>query len=198
MNIALWIQYLFAVSLLIATPGTAVALVMQISKMPWMYIWATIAGGNLSSGLLLCCAIWGIDWLADKVDLSIIQILGGLYLIYIGISQLFVQSEMKNGSLISTTVWWRCFARAFIAGISNPKDILFFMSFLSYFLAGDNSISRSGLLLLTWLIADLMIMWGYACLFRKQSIIPHQWLSRIGSVCMMVIGLLLVVPHAIK
>lgn len=124
---ATYLAFAAAVALLIASPGPVVALVVSDARRRWP-LW-TILGGALSAQILMIAALVMI-YLALDLDPLVLeagQILGGLYLIWLGCDSLCGgRSEAAMPKRSEAHYFWRAMA----VGLSNPKDILFFLAFL--------------------------------------------------------------------
>ncbi|MGY2288774.1 LysE family translocator [Pseudomonas sp. SDO528_S397] len=162
---ALHLTFALAVFFLIASPGPVVALVISDAKHAWPA--ATITGGVLSAQLLLLITLVLIYTALDisPVLLNWGQLMGGLYLAWLGISSLF----SKAGGLSEAQYSQRHFFwRALKVGLSNPKDILFFLAFLPGFIEPEASFIKQGLVLaLIWGVIDISILLVYGALSRQ-------------------------------
>ncbi|HCC63220.1 MAG TPA: lysine transporter LysE, partial [Pseudomonas sp.] len=129
---ATYLAFAAAVALLIASPGPVVALVVADARRSWP-AW-TILGGVISAQLLLIAALMLIYLALDlkPVILEWGQVLGGLYLIWLGADGLCGGGgeEAREVPRPQSHYFWRAMA----VGLSNPKDILFFLAFLPGFI----------------------------------------------------------------
>ncbi|WP_120995551.1 LysE family translocator [Stutzerimonas urumqiensis] len=163
--ITTYVAFAAAITLLIASPGPVVALVMNDSRRAWPG--KTILGGVLSAQILLVSALLLI-YLALDVDPQVLhvgQVIGGVYLAWLGFSTLLSdeQDDRLNREQPNTYFW-----RALKVGLSNPKDILFFLAFLPSFILPIEPFFQQALtLLLIWGAIDLSILVGYSLLSRR-------------------------------
>lgn len=72
--------------------------------------------------------------------------------------------------------------------MSNPKDILFFSSFLSLLVPQNGSLLLHSQVVLVWVLVDLLIMLGYAWLARHQRFLDGRQLSRCCGVLLGAFG----------
>ncbi|GAB7533303.1 LysE family translocator [Pseudomonas sp. 3A(2025)] len=164
MNIALTLTYIATVLLLIATPGPVVALVVNTaSRTGRRQAIATALGSNAASLVLIGVAAWlivGSTVIAAGL-LTVLSLLGCLYIAWMALAILrdtTPHTAAKNtgsGGL----------QRGFVVGISNPKDIIFFLAFFPQFLQISASMATSlALLSLLWVIIDLLVLGAWIVL----------------------------------
>lgn len=162
--LSLYITYAISIALLISSPGPVISLVISDSKHGWPT--GTIWGGALSAVLLLAASLLVIHFalVIDEQLLDWGRVVGGLYLAYLGVSILFSkQSQSQTQSHHKD-----CFWRTMKVGLSNPKDILFFLAFLpSFIVSGQSFVQQSSIFLAIWLVIDMCIMLAYAGVAQK-------------------------------
>ena len=166
MNTPLLIAYLGTVILLIATPGPVVLLVVDTSsRLGTVPAIRTALGANAASLVLVAAAA---AVLAGSLALSpqILQwagLLGCLFIGWLGYSSLKESTGSEPQPASKAGGWWQ----GFLIGISNPKDILFFVALFPQFIPVTDSFGTSiGLLTLLWLMVDLGILALYIGLMR--------------------------------
>lgn len=138
-----------AIFLLMVSPGPMVTQVMLDARRGWP--WATVLGGVLSAQCLLALALWMLHW-AWQVQPQLllgVQIVGGGYLLWLGWRSWPAWSADAEPAPASSA---RGFWRAMALGLSNPKDIVFFLAFLPGFLQTDAPFA--------WQAFWLMAIWG--------------------------------------
>lgn len=162
--LSLYITYAISITLLISSPGPIIALVISDSKQGWPT--GTIWGGVISAFLLLAIALVVIHF-ALVIDENLLdwgRVIGGLYLTYLGVS--ILRSKVQRSTAKSHH--HDCFWRTMKVGLSNPKDILFFLAFLPSFIITEQSfIEQSAIFLAIWVVVDIIIMVAYAGLAQK-------------------------------
>lgn len=187
--LTLYVTYAISIALLISSPGPVIALVISDSKYGWPT--GTILGGAISAFLLLACSLLVIHFalVIDGVLLDWGRAVGGLYLGYLGVSILF--SKQHHSSTKSHH--HDCFWRTMKVGLSNPKDILFFLAFLPSFIVSEQSfIEQSSIFIGIWLVVDMAIIVAYAGVAQKllaykrcQTLLfylPGVFMSLVGAI----------------
>ncbi|MCQ4325334.1 lysine transporter LysE [Stutzerimonas stutzeri] len=187
---ATYLAFAAAVALLIASPGPVVALVVADARRRWP-LW-TILGGVVSAQVLMVAALAMIYLALDlePVVLEAGQVLGGLYLIWLGCDGLCGgASEAAPPRRRESHYFWRAMA----VGLSNPKDILFFLAFLpGFILPAQPFAPQATALIAIWAAIDLSILLAYSLLSRRLSgagrlqrlldILPNFFLLGLGLV----------------
>jgi len=162
--LSLYFTFAISITLLISSPGPVISLVISDSKHGWPT--GTIWGGAISAFLLLAISLLVIHF-ALEIDENILdwgRVLGGGYLAYLGCSILRSKVEIKNTKSHHKDCFWRTMR----VGLSNPKDILFFLAFLPSFIIPEQSFSQQSFIFLgIWSMIDTTIMVAYAGLAKK-------------------------------
>lgn len=174
--LSLYFTFALSITLLISSPGPVISLVISDAKHGWPT--GTIVGGAISAFLLLAISLVMIHF-ALVIDESLLdwgRVIGGLYLAYLGFSILRSQVQVNDAKSHHKDCFWRTMK----AGLSNPKDILFFLAFLPSFITPEQSFAQQSLLFLgIWLVIDIIIMVAYAGLatklfsYKKSQTILH-------------------------
>ncbi len=164
---ATYLAFAAAVALLIASPGPVVALVIADARRHWP-AW-TILGGVLSAQVLLVAAL-GLIYLALDVDRLILewgQVLGGLYLVWLGADGLCGgQVDRQEAERPQAHRFWRAMA----VGLSNPKDILFFLAFLpGFILPAQPFVPQAAALIAIWALVDVSVLVTYSLAARHLA-----------------------------
>lgn len=164
MNFTLLSAYLATIALLIATPGPVVALVLSsAAKQGLRPAILTAFGTNAASLILIGTAALAISGLiaVDSEFLTWISLFGCLFLAWIALRSLrgYISEPTEPLSPPRSSPW----LRGFLVGISNPKDILFFVAFFPQFvgITGQATLSLA-LMTLLWVLFDITILIGYA------------------------------------
>ncbi|WP_333498248.1 LysE family translocator [Kluyvera sp. CHPC 1.2972] len=189
MNMALLAAYMLAVLLLLATPGPVVALVMgtaarEGSRRAFM----TVLGTNSASLVLIVLAtlmLLGVVALSP-VMLSLLGITGSLYIGWSAVSSLMhkaqdIEAVPARGGLL----------KGFLVGISNPKDILFFVAFFPQFIAITDDFTLSMLTLsLVWVVFDITVLSLY--ILTVQRVLSGRYalrLERLSALFLLAVAL---------
>lgn len=183
-----YLGFAAAAAVLIASPGPVVALVVADARQRWP-LW-TILGGVLSALILLVAAL-ALLHLALALEPFILeggQVLGGLYLIWLGASGLCSPGEAAVGRRGEAHRFWR----ALLVGLSNPKDILFFLAFLPTFILPTQPFATQAVTLIAlWVSIDLSILLAYSLLSRRLSGSQNMQhlLQILPNICLLGLGL---------
>ena len=173
MSFTILLAYITAIVLLIGTPGPIVALVINAaSRHSFKYALITVLGTNLASLVLLVAAaliISGVIAL-DGHSLQWISLLGCGFIGWMALSGL--RADLTQSSALVqipyvTTKHHSAFLNGFFLGVSNPKDIIFFVAFFPQFITVTTDFKLSLLVLtLVWGFFDFVILLSYALLMR--------------------------------
>lgn len=168
MNLTLLSAYLFSVMALLLTPGPVVALITATAaRHGYRRAFATAAGTNAASLLLIALAtliLKGVVSLS-AIWLNLLGLAGAAYIGYIAFSLL---QNSGSGEASSDRPAPAGFIRGLITGVSNPKDILFFVSFFPQFIAVTHRFSTSiATLCAVWMVCDIAILTLYILSVRK-------------------------------
>ncbi|MFZ6819551.1 LysE family translocator [Undibacterium sp. Ji22W] len=197
--------------LLSASPGPSMAYVLSRSVQFG-------SGGGLASSLGLAVggmlhalfAALGLSLIAMKFPwlLQFIKYLGALYLAYLAYDSLCAAFVLPPKSLpetqsmsftektdaaapvisISRQAYWRLFFNGVLIELSNPKTIIFFLSFMPQFVSQHSAIGMfflSSLIPITAIPADLLAIFaGGVIASRVRS---HSWLVRVVNVAVAIV-----------
>ena len=138
-DIDTWLLYVAAAAGLSLTPGPNGLLALTHGALYGPRKTAfTIAGGALGFTLIIAGSLFGIGALlaASANALTVLKWVGGAYLVWLGIQ---VWRSPAVGALQgpeeSGTRGAILFRQGFLAAVTNPKGILFFVAFLPQFLS---------------------------------------------------------------
>jgi threonine/homoserine/homoserine lactone efflux protein len=130
----------FATFVYAISPGPGLFAVLAISTRygPIPAIWLSL-GHTIGDIIYVALAMLTLNVLSDVISNSMlyVKILGASYLIYIGYQQWrskgisFEQSSLKNSTL-------KLLMAGFVVGVTNPKTIIFYLSFLPIFIDLNN------------------------------------------------------------
>ncbi|MEN8639677.1 LysE family translocator [Pseudomonas sichuanensis] len=164
MNTALTATYALTVLLLIATPGPVVALIVNTAAAAGSRkALFTAIGTNWASLVLIGVAAWIIMTSAaiDKTWLNGMSLLGCLFIGYIAVSTLreALQAPVQQAMAEAPAATRGGLLQGFMVGISNPKDIIFFISFFPQFIQITESFGKSMVVLsLLWIAIDFAVL----------------------------------------
>lgn len=193
--------------LLSASPGPSMAYVLSRSVQFG-------SGGGLASSLGLAVggmlhalfAALGLSLIALKFPwlLQVIKYLGAAYLAYLAYDSLSAafavdkraHDAVAEGELESVHVainapsqtYWRLFLNGVLIELSNPKTIIFFLSFMPQFVSQHSTIGMfflSSLIPITAIPADLLAIFAGGVIATRVS--SHSWLVRVVNVAVAVV-----------
>jgi len=147
-------EYLLAAVLIILAPGPSVLFAIA-RAIAWgrATAIATVAGNALGMFSLSILIAFGLGPILERSELAFIsvQILGGLYLIYLGVdalrhSRIDAADMVNQGDVRPSSL--RSIRDGFWVGALNPKGLVFFAAILPQFLDKDGSNLTGQLLLM--------------------------------------------------
>ena len=175
MNTALTATYALTVLLLIATPGPVVALIVNTAAASGSRkAMFTAVGTNWASLVLIGAAAWIILTSAaiDKAWLSAMSLLGCLFIGYIAVGTLrdALQAPAAEAPGELAKPGRGGLLQGFMVGISNPKDIIFFIAFFPQFIQITESFGKSMVVLsLLWVFIDFAVLSLYIFAIGKLA-----------------------------
>lgn len=179
MNLTLLAVYLTSITLLVATPGPVVALVVQIAvQRGFRQAVLTVLGTNAASLVLIGVAAAVLSGLlaVDDRALGWVSLAGCLFIGGLAVGGLrdALGAPASAGDAPARRAGAPALLRGFLIGISNPKDIVFFVAFFPQFI-GVTGRFQTSLALLTalWVLCDFLILLAYATATRTAAF-RHQ------------------------
>lgn len=137
-----YIQFIGAVLVLLIVPGPDMAYCMACGMSKGLKGAFFASTGVGVGGLILTLVTTIIVYFADSISPHIftyIQILGCMYLLYLGIKILLSKADGNSDAPPSKQDYQNIFLRGLITNVSNPKALVFFLSFLPQFVPADSS-----------------------------------------------------------
>ncbi|MDF2399488.1 LysE family transporter [Pseudomonas sp. 3MA1] len=182
LNLSLLLAYALSVLLLVATPGPVVALIINTSlnagpRQALLTALGTHAASLLLALLALLAALMLTTGLAlDPRLISGISLLGCGFIGWLALQGLREATGPQTAPAAAPTARGRRgLANGFLLGISNPKDILFFVSFFPQFIQVSRSVERSALLLtLVWVVIDFAVLGAYILMARQGFSLKYK------------------------
>ena len=135
MSIELYLVFVAATALLIATPGPNVALIVGTSLTHGMRTGLmAVAGVNVGVMIQLAVVAAGLSWIVDAFarNFDVIRFVGAAYLLFLGIQTLWRSRKPSTPAPLSAQ---RAFSRGFAVAFANPKTLIFQAAFLPQFLS---------------------------------------------------------------
>lgn len=191
--------YLATIFLIIVTPGPSALLVIQHSAMfgarKCLY---NALGSICASFILIVISLAGIAFFLNDIWMNVLSILGAILLIYVGISG-FKSIEVNRVGIYEHNNL-ALFKESFFTGISNPKDIIFFITLLPQFINQSIPYFVSATsLTIGWVIVDFGIMMGYAIIAniiaKKMNQSAINKMRKASGFLIIIIGLTLFIKN---
>lgn len=154
--------FLISSLIFIATPGIDSMFVLSRSisngRASGLAASAGIATGAFVHTILSTVGL-SIILSQSVVLFTVIKIIGGIYLIYIGIKSLL--SKGKGISIMNTSnvSIKKNYLQGVITNVANPKNILFYLSFLPQFSSANSGNESLSFLLLGTTFAVIVLLW---------------------------------------
>ncbi len=142
MDISLFISFLFATMVIVVTPGSTVALASSKAvKFGPRAAFVTVLGDALGTATQIVIAVLGLQFLVSVAQgfLPYMQVLGGLYIMFLGSQSLF-ESDHGYETHLPRRDKLGHFWAGFLVCISNPKSIIFFVALFPGFISQDLNI----------------------------------------------------------
>ncbi|EGW1188688.1 LysE family translocator [Salmonella enterica] len=195
MDIEVWLYFTVACFGLAMTPGPNAMLVMAHSvRFGPSIAFSTICGGVLAFILLMVISMFGIDALLKTYPslLVYIKLLGGAYLIWLGIKQWRERKADFDVSIGSPekVKWLTLFVQGAISAVSNPKVFLFFGAFLTQFINPQRDI------MIQFIIMAATFAFAEFCVEMAINLTAgrfRSYLARNGQLFCMFCGLLFMI-----
>ena len=155
MSLELYLVFVLASALLVATPGPNVALIVGTSLTQGARTGLmTVAGVNIGLVIQLAVVALGLAWIVDFFarQFDTIRFAGAAYLLFLGVQTLW-KSRKAATTAVAPLSANRAFARGFAVAFANPKTLIFQAAFLPQFLSsGEGRAAELWLLAATFAI----------------------------------------------
>jgi len=177
MTLELYLIFVLASALLVATPGPNVALVVGTSlRYGARTGLLTVGGVNFGLVLQLAAVAAGLSWIVDLFarHFDVIRYIGAAYLAVLGLQQLFARPKPET-SAAPVLRGERAFARGFAVAFANPKTLIFHAAFLPQFLGPGDSRGDLWLLVATFAVIAALGDGIYAlCAARARAAVTER------------------------
>ena len=197
-------EYCIAAMIIILAPGPSVLFVLA-RAIAWgrATAVATVAGNVTGAFTLSVIVAIGLGPILQRSEIAFIsvQILGGLYLVYLGItaikhSQIHASDMANQGDIRPST--WRSMREGFWVGALNPKGMVFFAAILPQFVDRGAGNITSQLILMGAIFAILAFFsdggWGILAGTIRNWLATEikrlVFMRMTGGVVMIILGLL--------
>ncbi|XXD09531.1 LysE family translocator [Klebsiella sp. R445] len=189
MNYVLLMGYSLTVLALIAAPGPVVVLVTgAATRHGYRCALRTMAGSNIASLLLIAVAaamLRGVVAIHPDM-LTLLAAAGSCYIAWLAVGML--RGDNSASAASAQRGGW---LMGFVTGVSNPKDILFFVAFFPLFIPVTPTPGLS-LIVLTviWLIIDLSVLSFYIFAIRRWLSAAHSArVTTLSACCLLLFAL---------
>ncbi len=206
MDVLLLLGYVVAVIVLIATPGPNLFLMIthSLNYGPKAIV-RNAAGGVSAALILIALALFGVAQFIPQSFLPYLSLIGGSYLISLGVKNWRLSKRVMphDQATEANVVEPQFFKEAFLTGLSNPKDLLFFILFLPQFVDPALALWQAALLLMAcWLVCDFGIMYlaGVMAGKLRRYLTGYRQIMvvRVLSTIMILLGVLLLLKTMIS
>ncbi len=203
-------EYLVAAILIILAPGPSVLFAIA-RAIAWgrATAIATVAGNALGMFSLSILIAFGLGPILEESELAFlsVQILGGLYLIYLGIdalrhSKVHAEDMVNQGDIRPSAI--KSIKDGFWVGALNPKGLVFFAAILPQFLDKNSENLTAQLLIMGATFALLAFLgdgtWGVLAgtvrIWMAKSPIRLIRLRQLGGVVIVLLGIFTLISAA--
>ncbi|MEM8183393.1 homoserine/homoserine lactone efflux protein [Morganella morganii subsp. sibonii] len=195
-----WFAYLMTSVIVSLSPGSG-AINSMTTSVNHGYRGAVAAIAGLQTGLLLLIILVGVGLgtlLSQSVlAFEILKWAGSAYLIWLGVCQWRAAGTIALNTLTATQSRKKLYQNSVLVNISNPKSIVFLAALFPQFIIPHQPQLIQYLILgITSVIADTIVMTGYAVLARKIAVFiksPEQnrAMNKVFGSLFMLVGALL-------
>jgi len=150
LNFETWILFFIAYLVVTLSPGPNVLLVIKNAiKYGYRAAGMTIFCNLVCQLIIITLVAWGAGGLLAKSPLLflVLKLVGGAYLIYLGLMGLLKKGKEKQVSnnhhrQVNLFSYRRIGKEAFLVSASNPKTVIFLSAFLPQFVSTDGAIGQ--------------------------------------------------------
>jgi threonine/homoserine/homoserine lactone efflux protein len=181
MNLNLWIIFVASTIFISATPGPNMLLMLSHgARYGWRATLATMAGAISGLAILIGLSALGVGaiLMASPALFQGLKLVGGVYLIYLGV-QCWRAGETMNMPEKSANTAYARYQTGFTVALSNPKAILFAGAFLPQFIDLNQPQEPQWLILLVSFFC-IESLWQVAYAWGGHQL--AQWLLAPGRI----------------
>ena len=168
LNETLLLGFIIATLLVVATPGPSVVLASsQAMRFGMKAATLTAIGDALGTICHILIATLGLQMIIHYAHsvLSWLQIVGGVYLLYLAYQSMKAKDDITSAEFSSNSDL-KIIASGFIACVSNPKAIVFFMALFPGFIDPSYTVSTQSFVYgVIFVVLDVICILGYAIFF---------------------------------
>lgn len=159
----------------------------------WRNATGACLGIATANGIFIAAAFSGVSLISHPLLLNAIQVVGGGFLIFIGVAFLRSRARIDLDHVSSTqrTTWLRNFGLGIASGLLNPKNALFYVSLAAAVgTAAPLTLTLYGVWMfstvLVWDVFVAVVLGSRRALARMDRILP--WLTRIAGGFLILFG----------
>lgn len=179
MNFTLFGTYILTICIIIIMPGPNALLMISHSVDYGKQAVIENALGGVTGALFLISLVFlgVVAFIPDSV-MPWLSIVGSGYLGWIAYKTIISKNEIvKNDGIVHFDSKKNFYLESLLTGLSNPKDLIFFVLFLPQFIDKNLESHQAFLLIIFgWLVCDLSIMlsYGFFAIKAKSFIIGNN------------------------
>ena len=173
MSLEIWLAFAATSALLLIMPGPTVLTVISYSlaqgRQATVPLLAAVALGDSTA---LTVSILGLGALlaASSFWFTLVKMIGGLYLLYLGIRSLRSGiSPSEPAGQAAPNSRWRIFGNTYLVTALNPKGIVFYVAFLPQFVTPGKSAGQQLWLLAATFVALAMVNVTFYSIFAASA-----------------------------
>lgn len=159
----------------------------------WRNATGACLGIATANGIFITAAFSGVSLISHPLLLDAIQLIGGGFLIFIGVAFLRSRARINLDHVSSAqrTTWLRNFGLGITSGLLNPKNALFYVSLAAAVgTAAPLTLTLYGVwmfsIVLVWDIFVAVVLGSRRALARMDRVLP--WLTRIAGAFLILFG----------
>lgn len=199
MQLEIWLVFALAALGLSLTPGPNGLLALTHGAIYGVRRTTfTVLGGALGFAVVIAVSMFGIGALLTAVPevLTVLKWVGGAYLVFLGIQVWRAPAiSVATDGERPTASPWSLWQQGFLAAVTNPKGILFFVAFLPQFIdpAGDLVVQFAAMAG-TFIAIEIAFELTVAALSQTlQPLLARagRWFNRVTGGFFVLIGVLL-------
>ncbi|QUP55167.1 LysE family transporter [Ralstonia syzygii] len=151
-----WLAFIGASIVILLIPGPTILLVIGDSLANrGRSAWSTVAGVAAGDTTAMAVSLAGAGALlaASAAAFTVLKLVGGSYLVYLGIKSILNARRLRDNALEAAIPMQqksarRRFLSAWTVTALNPKSIVFFVAFVPQFISADQTFVSQGAILL--------------------------------------------------
>ncbi|AGI23136.1 amino acid transporter membrane protein [Pseudomonas sp. ATCC 13867] len=181
MHFDTWLLYLLTCGGISVVPGPNALLVLTHGALHGTRkTLFTISGGVIGFIAMIALCVLGLGALlkASILWLTVLKVIGGLYLIWLGVNLWRSEPVTLSPGDLSNSSQLLLFRQGLLSAISNPKALLLFTAFITPFIDPHrNLLLQTVVMALTYATVEFAVEFGVASAANRV----RPWLARAGQ-----------------